>query len=367
LCGRGRFRDLFQRQLEGTDLSHSKLAGQVSAFQLALEEIPNAASAAQRVQAQAKLSEILEWLWDVAAGPVLEALGYHDQPSPDAGWPRVWWVPGGLLNLLPLHAAGYHADNGRRTVMDRVISSYTPTLRALRHARQQAQQGADAGSALIVSMPTTPGLPHGAPLHGALIETAALAARLPDSVLLVEQDSRNSPGPVQRPTPRNVLASLPTRANVLANLPGRRIVHFSCHGFSDPVDPSRSMLLLHDYDRAPLTAASLMSVNLHSAGLAYLAACSTGRAGPAELADEAIHLTTAFQVAGFPHVIGTLWAIDDLSAAEVTKAFYSHLAVGPGSVDTTRSAHALHYAVRAMRDSYPHTPFLWAAYLHSGA
>jgi hypothetical protein len=353
--------------VELPDLSHSKLVGQVSAFQLALEEIPDAASAAQQARAQAKLSDILEWLWDVAAGPVLEALGYHDQPAPDARWPRVWWAPGGLLNLLPLHAAGYHGDNGRRTVMDRVISSYTPTLRALRHARQQAQRGADAGSALIVSMPTTPGLPSGAALPGARIETATLAARVPDSVLLVEPDSHNPPDADQHLTPENVLASLPTRANVLANLSGRGIVHFACHGLSDPVDPSRSMLLLHDYDRAPLTAAGLMSVNLHSAGLAYLAACSTGRAGPAELADEAIHLTTAFQIAGFPHVIGTLWAIGDRSAADITQTFYSYLAVEPGSMDTTRSAHALHYAVRAMRDSYPQIPFLWAAYMHSGA
>jgi hypothetical protein len=34
-----------------------------------------------------------------------------------------WWVPGGLLGLLPLHAAGYHTDPaaapGRLTVMDR--------------------------------------------------------------------------------------------------------------------------------------------------------------------------------------------------------------------------------------------------------
>jgi len=45
------------------------------------------------------------------------------------------------MAFLPLHAAGHHHDiaNGSahpRTVLDRVISSYTATVRALAYARQ---------------------------------------------------------------------------------------------------------------------------------------------------------------------------------------------------------------------------------------
>jgi hypothetical protein len=43
--------------------------------------------------------------------------------------PRLWWVATGVLAVLPLHAAGYPdaGEGGRpRTVIDRVISSYTP-------------------------------------------------------------------------------------------------------------------------------------------------------------------------------------------------------------------------------------------------
>jgi CHAT domain len=84
------------------------------------------------------------------------------------------------------------------------------------------------------------------------------------------------------------------------------------------------------------------------------------------LADEAIHLTSAFQLAGFPHVIGTLWPIADRIAVAVASDFYDNLRIG-GTLDAGRAAHALHRSVRAVRDTIPATPSLWAAYLHAGA
>ena len=101
--------------------------------------------------------------------------------------------------------------------------------------------------------------------------------------------------------------------------------------------------------------------------LAYLSACSTALTRAAELIDEAIHLTAAFQLAGFPHVIGTLWEIDDTIAATIADTFYTHLRTRPDTLDTRHAADALHHAVRAVRDTYPRTPSLWAAHLHAGA
>ena len=77
---------------------------------------------------EATLSQVLEWLWDTVAEPVLAALGFDDAPEEGQPWPRLWWCPTGLLTLFPLHAAGYHgtADGHARSVLDRVVSSYTP-------------------------------------------------------------------------------------------------------------------------------------------------------------------------------------------------------------------------------------------------
>ena len=36
-----------------------------------------------------QMSQILEWLSDVAAGPILEFLGYTEQPEEGSNWPRI--------------------------------------------------------------------------------------------------------------------------------------------------------------------------------------------------------------------------------------------------------------------------------------
>ncbi|MCF6477035.1 CHAT domain-containing protein, partial [Nonomuraea sp. MG754425] len=41
--------------------------------------------------------------------------------------------------------------------------------------------------------------------------------------------------------------------------------------------------------------------------------------------DEAMHITTAFQLAGFQQVIGTLWPVNDTIAARVAEGVYAGL------------------------------------------
>lgn len=331
-------------------LTPNALLEQAAAFQEALVQ---AQEEGADPAAQNRLHEVLGWLWDTVAGPVLDALGHHRTPSPGTPWPRVWWIPGSLLAGLPLHAAGHHADppGARRTVMDRVVSSTTATLGALRYARRQARQASgDQPRALIVAMPTTPGA---SDLFFVPDEVQAVRDLLPDTVVLTEPD----PAAVD-PDPGTV----PTRANVLAHLPRCAIAHFSCHGGTDAADPSRGLLLLHDHATDPLSVAGLAAVSLNQARLAYLSACSTAVTGAADLIEEAVHLTSALQLAGFPHVIGTLWEISDFFAVELAESFYTHLAL-----DTGRAARALHAAVLAARDTSPERPSWWAAYVHAGA
>ncbi len=202
------------------DLVQDTLIDRINSFHQALGAAHDPdASPEQRRGAQDTLSAVLEWLWDAAAQPILDELGYGYTPALGTAWPRVWWVPGGLLGFLPLHAAGYHREwpevNGRRTVMDRVISSYTPTVRALAYARERNTASAVGERALIVAMPTTPGLD--SPLCHVVEEAELVHARLPGSVLLIENQATTN-------------AHRPTRANVLAQLGGCAIAHFACHG-----------------------------------------------------------------------------------------------------------------------------------------
>ena len=69
-------------------------------------------------------------------------------------------------------------------------------------------------------------------------------------------------------------------------------------------------------------------------------------------------------MAGYAHVIGTLWSVDDEIAAEVASDVYPGLtASGP---DAAAAAPALHRAVRKIRARHPTLPALWAAHVHVG-
>lgn len=80
------------------------------------------------------MEAILEWLWDVVTCPVLEALGFQS-PIQDDKWPRIWWIPTGSLSHFPLHAAGRFVERSTETVLDRVMSSYSPSIKALVYGR----------------------------------------------------------------------------------------------------------------------------------------------------------------------------------------------------------------------------------------
>jgi hypothetical protein len=60
------------------------------------------------------------------------------------------------MNMLPLHAAGYHNSCPMVTALDRVVSSYVSSLKALFYVRdvaQKAERNALKEKALLVAMP----------------------------------------------------------------------------------------------------------------------------------------------------------------------------------------------------------------------
>jgi hypothetical protein len=124
------------------------------------------------------MPQTLEWLWDAVASPVLDALGFH-KPLTGSVWPRVWWIPTGLLSLLPLHAAGRHQQGSNDSVIDRVVSSYSPGLMALLQAQRDSTNFHDApGECLLVSMAISSGYPS---LRHAEMETKQVELLYPDS------------------------------------------------------------------------------------------------------------------------------------------------------------------------------------------
>ena len=303
------------------------------------------------------LLEITGWLWDQVAGPVLDTLGITGPPAPGQSWPRLWWCPTGLLSLLPLHAAGHHTALGRErheSVLDRVVPSYTPTLRALLEARgngtraagpgQHADTSTESVSAcppgqrmLVVALPDTPGQ---MPLPNVARERRLLTRLFRDNHTILD-------GPAA------------TWAAVREQLPRHGWVHLSCHGDQDLADPSRGGILL--YDRR-LTIAEISGGQYHG-DFAFLSACKTATGG-ITLPDEAITLAAALHYTGYRHVVGTLWSIHDETAAAVAGVVYNDL-TSAGTFEPGRAAGALHTAIRGLRDAGKPLS-QWTPFTHTG-
>jgi CHAT domain-containing protein len=257
------------------------------------------------------------------------------------------------MTFLPLHAAGHHPTTPyvttQDTVMDRVISSYTPTIRALAHAHTHGSHPADsATSARPVLIVAVPDAPHTEPLHGVARESRDLRQLVPAATLL--------------PAP----GSTTTRDSVTTALLNYPIAHFACHGIADWAHPADSRLVLHDHADHPLTVDRIGRLRLTHADLAYLSACSTTDTNPRH-ADEATHLTAAFHLAGYRAVIGTLWPINDVVATAIARDFYGYLTNnGTAPPDPVGAAQALHHALRRYRTRNPTQPTHWAAHTHTG-
>jgi CHAT domain-containing protein len=149
---------------------------------------------------------------------------------------------------------------------------------------------------------------------------------------------------------------------VLKALPAARWVHFACHGVSDPANASASRLLLADHRQRPLTVVDVARLRLDEVGMAFLSACSTARPGGLPI-DEAIHLASAFQLAGYRQVIATLWQIGDRDSVDIASDIYSALTARVGNT----AAGAAHATARRFRSRWPDTPTVWASHIHSGA
>ena len=312
-------------------------------------------NAATRLGSIPKIHEVLKWLWDVAVSPVLDELGFIEPCSNNAVWPRVWWVGGGLLKILPIHAAGYHKSGSTRTTIDRVISSYTPNIKALAYARERNSRvlGVESQKIMFVGMPETPNQ-NALPFVETEIDELIKVLSLHIQTTVVQK---------------------PVRESVLSALRDHQFAHFSCHGYSSPDDPSQSRLLLNDWQTSPFTVSDLTALNNQQAQFAYLSACHSASTSDFRLLSESIDLSSAMQLAGYPSVIGTLWEVRDKQSAEVAKDVYSWMLVG-SKLDIKRSAESLHRAVRLLRDRTRKVsgftreilddPLTWAPYVHIG-
>jgi CHAT domain-containing protein len=234
------------------------------------------------------LDAMLRWLWDEVMAPIIDVL--------DANRETVL-IAGGLLGLLPLHAAWTSDEtrpSGRRYASDEVVISYAPNARALSAARAVAAR-IDTDHSLIIVEPQPVSAPA---LEWASVEGAVVAACSRHAIVL---DGGKA-----------------THAAFTREAPSAALLHLACHGMADLDAPLESGLLLAG--NRWMTLNELLGMRLEIR-LAVLSACETSLPGT-DLPDEVVALPTGLLQAGAAGVIASQWAVPDFDTALLMADFY---------------------------------------------
>jgi len=307
------------------------------------------------------LSGMLAWLWQHIAEPVMAALDLTKEAmTKDPTQCRVFWMATGSYARLPIHAAGLYVGKCLDSVPKRAVSSYIASFRMLRYARSRSgrlDSRSDNNSALLLSMARPKNVKSNLYLKN--------APRLKKKIIAAASNLKWTT--IKRPSGELLLS----------NLSDYSWLHVACHAVTDQKDPSNSHLLLQGGSRVVslekptpdlLTVRRITNKRTQIGLLAFLTACSTADTRVESLIDEGLSIGNAFQIAGFPHVIGSMWPAVERIAEEYAEAFYGFLASWKGS-ETSRDdliACAANFATMNLMKEYLKEPFLWAGYIHLG-
>ncbi|WEO93430.1 CHAT domain-containing protein [Streptomyces sp. FXJ1.172] len=324
----------------------------------AAPDASRAAREAAETEWKATLSELCDWAWPAAVGPVLDSLEPLGRP------PRIVLIPCGPLGVVPWHAARKHIPlGGYSYACQDAVFSYAPSgaqfLRAAARDRLPA-----TGRRVLVTDPRLS-------LVWAEIETEALrSACYPDArrygEFVAAEGVPDAPGSCE-----DLLAVLPGGGQPAA------VVHVSCHGVAGP-SPTRSALSLADGE---LTVARILD---HAAApgpdgpLVVLSACETDLSTGDH--DEALTLSTALVARGAADVVGSRWAVNDSATALMMAVFHHFLTsedLAPADALRAAQLWMLNPDRRpppGLRDPLHreaaradlHETHLWAAFTHQG-
>ncbi|KZV73849.1 hypothetical protein PENSPDRAFT_749706 [Peniophora sp. CONT] len=289
----------------------------------------------------------LKHMWTWIVQPILVALDLATLTR-DERLPHIIWCSTGPLMQLPLHAAGIYDEPHGPRVYDFVVSSYTPSLSALKRSLREIDEPQATRDVLIVTQPSTPG--H-IPLPGTVLEGSRLRDTLAASGI----------------TSKWLNDEAATVQEVRAVMKEHPWVHFACHGSQNRADATQSAFHLFD---GSLTLADLMGTASNNAELAFLSACETA-VGDEATPEESAHLAAGMLAVGFKGVIATMWSIQDADAPIVVEAYYKVLlalrSAGRLGNGETGAAYALHEATRVLREQVGETSFMrWVPFVHFG-
>ncbi|PPQ93376.1 hypothetical protein CVT25_007085 [Psilocybe cyanescens] len=280
---------------------------------------------------------VLKMLWDELVKPVIDCLNIKKCDD----LPVLQWCPTGLFTFLPIHAAGnYDSAVAIDCSPDYFISSYTPTVAAL------------------LSEPSAPTTERFRMM--AVIESQQLASTKDELNKIRQYVSRDALVELGVPGSPAEIEDVASRLSTVS------VVHFACHGMQNSLKPLDSGLKLSD---GLLRISRIMKEKMPNGSLAFLCACETAM-GDQNIPDEAMSLAACLLFSGFRRVVATMWEMMDRDGPTIVDAFYRELFRGPNGKlarepDVTKSAYALHIAVKELR-SQKVSFRRWVPFIHMG-
>ncbi len=171
-------------------------------------------------------------------------------------------------------------------------------------------------------------------------------------------------GVLSRGSSRAFVGADATESAFVVHAPMSRLIHFGGHSVppNGGADAGGLSLRASASHNGFLSFAEIAALNLDGATVVLLG-CDTARTtavGTAGRGGLPTSLADAFMVAGSRNVVGSLWPLNERTAGELGKLFYS--AGGPES-----GAASLATAKRMLRKRHPDEPFRWAGAVWQGA
>ncbi len=137
------------------------------------------------------------------------------------------------------------------------------------------------------------------------------------------------------------------------------ILHLATHAKINNDNPQYNKLIFSDGE---LTSSEISISNIR-ANLAVLSACNTGF-GKLEKGEGVISMARAFNFAGVPSIIMSLWKIPDKETKKIMVSFYEHLNKGESKSEALKHA-KLDYLANTKDVNLRH-PYYWSGFVLNG-
>lgn len=150
-----------------------------------------------------------------------------------------------------------------------------------------------------------------------------------------------------------------TKENFFKNYRNNSILHFAMHAEIDNNNPLYNKLIFSDGD---LTASEIYIADI-KANLAVLSACNTGF-GKLEKGEGVMSMARAFNYAGVPSIIMSLWRVPDKETKDIMVQFYKNLKEGETKSKALKNAKLAY--LNATKDVNLKHPYYWSGFVLNG-